>query len=449
MKSYRKHAKAAVMTLILCSIWGTASAERLDMTLEDGVQMALERNYDIEESAADLDNAYWALREARRKTGPTLSWAFEGDAVGGKAYEDWKHRLFSNQGKVSMPIYSGGKLENNIKAARMGLSGAELTLERTRQSIRDTVAQDYYEILKCRSQVGVYEESVGNLQAHLENVNNKYEAGTVAMADVLSSEVNLAQGRQKLVSALSDYKVAVATFNKEVGLPPETDTNALDKLTYERFLQELPECEAYALLHRPDLFQKEYNLLENKAYKEAAKSGYRPTVDASASRSIEGDGPFKSNRDSSDSWKAGISVNWNIFDNQVTKAQVKQKEASVRRAEAELQDKLSDVKLEVREAYVKLKAAEENINIMADVVNKAEEDYHIEEARYAAGVGTNLELMDAQNKLVEAKGEYINALYSYNVNKSSLEKAMGVKVELDVEPYRQALYENSEKGDKK
>ena len=98
---------------------------------------------------------------------------------------------------------------------------------------------------------------------------------------------------------------------------------------------------------------------------------------------------------------------------------------------------------------MKLKAAEENINIMADVVNKAEEDYHIEEARYAAGVGTNLELMDAQNKLVEAKGEYINALYSYNVNKSSLEKAMGVKVELDVEPYRQALYENSEKGDKK
>ena len=197
------------------------------------------------------------------------------------------------------------------------------------------------------------------------------------------------------------------------------------------------------------IIKKQYNFLEKKAYKEAAKSGYRPTVDASVSRSIAGDGPFKSNLDSSDSWKAGISVNWNIFDNQVTKAQVKQKEASVRRAEAELQDKLSDVKLEVREAYVKLKAAEENINIMADVVNKAEEDYHIEEARYAAGVGTNLELMDAQNKLVEAKGEYINALYSYNVNKSSLEKAMGVKVELDVEPYRQALEEKNVKGDKK
>lgn len=449
MKSYRRYVKAAVVTLILSSVWGTASAERLDMTLEEGVQMALERNCDIEESAADLDNAYWALREARRRTGPTLTWNFEGNAVGGKAYEGWKNRLFTNQGKVSMPLYSGGKLENNIKAARMGLSGAELTLERTRQSVRDTVAQDYYGILKCRSQVGVYEESVSNLQAHLENVNNKYEAGTVAWADVLSSEVSLAQGRQKLVSAVSDYKVAVAAFNKDVGLPAETDTNALDSLIYRSFEQELPECEAYALLHRPDLFQKEYNLLENKAYKEAAKSGYRPSVDASASRTIAGDGPFKTNMDSSDSWQAGVSLSWNIFDNQVTQAQVKQKEASVHRAEAELRDKISDVKLEVRKAYVNLKAAEENINIMADVVSKAEEDYHIEEARYLAGVGTNLELMDAQNKLVEAKGEYINALYSYNVNKSSLEKAMGVKVELDVEPYRQALYENSEKGDKK
>ena len=449
MKFCRKYAKAAVMTFMLCSAWGTASAESLDMTLADGVQMALERNCDIEESAAELDSAYWALREARRQTGPKLSWNMDADAVGGKAYEGWGHKYFANQGALSMPIYSGGRLQNNIKAAQMSLSGAELTLERTRQSIRDTVAQDYYDILRCRSQMGVYEESVGNLKAHLDNVNSKYEAGTVAMADVLSSEVSLAQGRQKLVSATNAYKVAVATFNKEVGLPAETETRALDNLTYQPFNRELTECEAYALLHRPDLFQKEYNLLSNKASMEAAKSGYRPSVDASASRSIAGDGPFKSNLDSSDSWTAGISVKWNIFDNQVTQAQVKQRAAAVHRAEAELRDQLSDVKLEVRNAYTNLRAAEENIHIMAEVVGKAEEDYNIEEARYLAGVGTNLELMDAQNKLVEAKGQYINALYSYNSYKSSLEKAMGVKVEVDVEPYRQALEEKNVKGDKK
>ena len=158
---------------MLCSAWGTASAESLDMTLADGVQMALERSCDIEESAADLDSAYWGLREARRKTGPTLSWNMDADAVGGKAYRDWEHKYFSNQGMVSMPIYSGGRLQNNIKAAQMGLSGAELTLERTRQGIRDVVAKEYYDILRCRSQVEVYEESVSNLKAPLDNGNSK------------------------------------------------------------------------------------------------------------------------------------------------------------------------------------------------------------------------------------------------------------------------------------
>ena len=448
MKPGRNHAKAAVMALIFSSFWGTASAESLDMTLTEGIEMALEQNCSIEESAADLDSAYWALREARRKHGPTLSWQSEADAVGGKAYEGWnKDGLFSNKASLSMPLYKGGQLKNNIKAARMGLSGAELTLERTRQSIKDTVSQDYYGILKCRSQVEVYEESVSNLQAHLDNVSSKYEAGTVAWADVLSSEVSLAQGKQNLATAVCDYKVAISTFNKDVGLPVETDTRALDRLIYQRYDLDLPECEAYALLHRPDLFQKEYNLLENKAYMEAAKAGWRPSVEASANRSIAGDAPFKTNMDSSDSWAAGITLNWNIFDNQVTQAQVKQKAASVHRAEVELQDKISDVKLDVRKAYLNLRTAEENIHTLADVVNKAVEDYHIEEARYAAGVGTNLELMDAQNKLVEAKGEYISALYNYNVYKSSLDNAMGVKVELDVEPYREALAELSKKGE--
>ena len=445
MKSSRKHAKAAVMALILSTFCGTASAESLDMTLAEGIELALEQNCSIEESAADLDSAYWALREARRKQGPTLSWQSEADAVGGKAYEGWKNGLFSNKASVSMPLYRGGQLKNNIKAARMGLSGAELTLERTKQSIRDTVSHDYYDILRCRSQVEVYEESVSNLQAHLDNVNSKYEAGTVAWADVLSSEVSLAQGKQSLASAVGDYKVAIATFNKEVGLPVETDTRALDRLVYQRYEMELPECEAYALLHRPDLFQQEYNLLKSKAEMEAAKAGWRPSVDASANRSIAGDAPFKNNMDSSDSWAAGVSLNWNIFDNQVTRAQVKQKAASVHRAEVELKDKLSDVKLDVHKAYTNLRTAEENIHTMAEVVNKAVEDYHIEEARYAAGVGTNLELMDAQNRLVEAKGEYISALYNYNVNKSSLDTAMGVKVDLDVEPYREALAELTKK----
>lgn len=443
MKSIKKYA-ASFIALILFFICSVASAERVDITLAEGIRLALERNYSIEESVADLDSAQWALREARRNTGPTLSWTTEANAIGGKAHDDWKHDgKFSNQVSLKMPLYSGGKLENNIKAARFGLSGAELTLERSKQNVRYTVAQDYYDILRCRNQVEVYRESVNNLQAHLDDVKIKVLAGTVAQKDILSSEVSLAEGELNLVNALNDYNVAVATFNKDVGLPAETDTFAVDELVYEKYDLDLITCENFALIHRPDLFQKEYALRQSKAEMEAAKSGARPQVDARASRDIAGDAPFKNNMKSSDSWSVGVMLNWDIWDNQVTQAQVNQKKAAVRRAEAELNDKISDVKLEVRKAFLTLQAAEENIKTMKEALAKAEEDYRIEIVRYEAGVGTNLEVMDAEDNLVLAKSDYITALYDYNTSKASLDSAMGIPVDLDIEPYRQALEERA------
>ncbi len=447
MKFIRKKAGASAMALMMLTVGSAVSAEQMDITLDEGVRLALERNYSIEESAADLDSAYWSLREARRNSGPTLSWTTAANRVGGKADNHASYnREFSNQVSLSMPLYSGGKLENNMKSAKLGLSGAELTLERTRQSIRDTVSQDYYDMLRCRSQVAVYQESVNNLQAHLDNVLIKYQAGTVAQKDILSSEVSLAEKKQSLVTAQNDYHVAVATFNNDVGLPTDMDTRPREELEYERYGTALEECEAYALLHRPDLLQKEYALRQSKAKMEAAKAGYRPKVDASVKRNFAGDSPFKDNIASSDEWSAGISASWNIFDNQVTQAQVNQGKASVRRAEAELKDKLAGVKLDVRTAYLNLRAAEENIKTMKEALAKAEEDLRIEMVRYTAGVGTNLEVMDAQDKLVTAKGDYISALYSYNTSKASLDKAMGIPVDFDIEPYWKALEEQDKKG---
>ncbi|MBQ7479829.1 MAG: TolC family protein, partial [Selenomonadaceae bacterium] len=85
MKSSGKRAKAAVVALMLSTIWGTVSAEQVDMTLDEGVRLALERNYSIEESVADVDSAYWRLREARRQSGPTLAWETSANRVGGRA----------------------------------------------------------------------------------------------------------------------------------------------------------------------------------------------------------------------------------------------------------------------------------------------------------------------------------------------------------------------------
>ena len=89
-------------------------------------------------------------------------------------------------------------------------------------------------------------------------------------------------------------------------------------------------------------------------------------------------------------------------------------------------------------AYTDLIAAEKNISTTGAAVELAEEDYFIAQLRYVEGVDTNLSVMDAQEKLTEARTNYYNALYNYNIAKAALDKAMGIPVNLNVPIYVRA-----------
>ncbi len=426
--------------LLLPVSGSTAAADTIELTLEDGLQLAMEKNHSIKESESDLDSAKWSWKETRCSFGPAVSWSMTAKHFGGKAYQSTEDRHeFSHDLELSIPLYTSGKLENKSRAAEANLSAAVLALENEKQTIRKTVTKDYFDILKYRSQVQVYQDSVDNLQAHLANVNAQYRVGTVAKSDVLSSEVSLANERQNLVSSQNDYDVAVASFNNDVGLATDTVTIIKDELSYTRHGFVLEECESYALLHRPDLLEQKYLVKEYQAEMEAAKAGTGLQLSGTAARSFAGTGLLSDNHAGSDAWSIGFSASWNVFDNQVTKAQVKEKEAAWHKAQESALAQADTVQLEVRTAYLDLIAAEKNIKTLQESLEKAKEDYRIEQARYSAGVGTNLDVLDAEEKLCSAQGNYVSALYTYNVSKASLDKAMGLPVELAVEKYQADL----------
>ncbi len=295
--------------------------------------------------------------------------------------------------------------------------------------------------MQYRNIIQVNKEAVDTLQAHLDNVNAQYRVGTVAKSDVLRSQVELANQQQNLVDAQNSYDVAVATFNNIVGLPTDTIVDAKENLSYTKYDISLPRCTDYALVHRPDGIAMERAWKKAEAQMKAAKAGYRPTVNAAVSRSWAGDEPFSSNITknpnsySYDSTTAVLSANWNIFDNNVTEAQVQQAKASMRKAEQQLYETQESIQLDVRKAYLNLLAAEKNIHTTKVAVDQAQEDYKIAQVRYSAGVGTNLDVMDAEEKLIQSQTNYISALYNYNTSKAQLDQAMGIKVDLDVANY--------------
>ena len=438
-KNHMKKLTALVLGgLMTTTMAGAAMAESVDMTLEESVRTALDNNYSIKQQEAEYDSAVWARHQARRSFGPTVNWKSTATKMGGK-YND-KLSLSRNYGNtlsLTMPIYTGGQLEGAIKAADLAMNANELGLELSKQKVKAATMSAYYQALQAKNQIKVAQDSVNTLTEHLKNVNAQYTVGTVAKSDVLGTQVQMANAEQNLINAKNSYDVAIASLNNVMGLPTDTELNLTDSLDYNVYEIPLEECTAYARSNRPDVLIADYQVAIAEAGVQQAKAGYMPKVSAQASKSWAGDSPFGSEEtdlryQNNNNWTAGVVVSWDIWDNNVTQSKVNQSKAAVAKAEAAAENTRQSGDLEVRTAYLNLKAAEKSINTTQVAVDKAQEDYKIAQVRYAAGVGTNLDVMDAEEKLAQAQTNYYTALYNYNSSKAALDKAMGIMVDLDV-----------------
>lgn len=441
-KNFHKKLTALVLGgLMAFSASSALAADTVQLDLQDTVSMALENNRTLKQAFASVDNARWSLSQTRRQMGPTLTWSTVANRIGGKAYDGatdpaYKYN-FSNTGSVTMPLYNES-LRASRDSAKYALNAADLTLENTKQITVQTATRYYYNILQCRNLITVYQDNVETLQAHLDQVNAQYRVGTVAKSDVLASEVQLANAQQNLVNAQNNYDVAVATLNNYINLPTDTILEIKDELKYTKYDFDLDACTNYALLNRADGLAAYYNVKQAESGVRSARAGYLPTVTASGSDAIAGEDPFRDNHTSSDVWGVGLTANWNLFDNGVTSAGIHAAEANLLKAQEASSQTDEQIRLDVRTALLNLKAAEKNIQTTKVSVSKAEEDYKIAQVSYNAGVGTNLNVMDAEEKLTSARTNYYTALYNYNTSKADLDKAMGISVDLDTVKYSEA-----------
>ena len=418
------------------------SAETVKISLADSVQMALANNRTIKQSLADVDAAHEQLHVANRSAGPWLTWDWTAARVGGKVKElnptPYKD-TYENKATLSMALFDPS-INAQRKEARYGLNAADLTLEQTKQTIRLTATTDYFSILQARNMVQVREETVATLAKHLDDVNAQFRAGTVARADVLASEVELANAQQALTSAKNDYAVAVATLNNVIGLPTDTTLETSDEMRYTAYDLALSDCTDYGLVYRADAAAAHYTVKQAAAaVEQAAAAANLPTLNAAATRSIAGEHAFKNSMQEKDMWTLGLSATWGIFDNEATTAQIHEAKAKLRKAEEALAATNERIRLDVHTAYLNLRAAEQNIDTTEKAVKQAEEDYNIARVRYNAGVGTNLEVMRSSDNLTTARTNYATALYRYNTSKAALDNAMGVPVDLDAMQYRRVI----------
>lgn len=443
------------------------SAETRFLNLDEAVSLALENNRLIEQRIEDREAARWNLSAVRRNAGLKFSWSMSSTRIGGRYYHGWREQRYTLQGmskearrernlnlanyppyqssnansfSLTFPLYTGGQLENQRKSARYGLNAADLNLEDARQQVKWRTAQAYYQALNYRDTIEVRQEAINLLNEHLRNVQIQFEVGTVALADVLATNVQLANSRQAYNTAQSNYENALATLNNIIGLPADTNLILAGEQKSSDYTPSEEDCLKYALSHRPDGIAATYAVKQAEAAVDSSKAGWRPNISAVVSGSITGEGAFKADQaGGQERWSAGIQMSWNIFDNNVTSAQVNAAKAQQRKAESVARQQIEQIQLEIRQAYTSLKIAEKNISVTFGAVKQAEEQFLIAQVRYEEGVDTNLTVMDAQEKLTEARINYSAAIFAFNTSKAQLEKAMGIPTEIDAAIYAQSV----------
>mgnify|MGYP000394209081 FL=1 len=422
-----------------------AAPQVVELNLQQAMEKAFNTNPAIKISGYEKDSARANLNAARQSRGITITGqhsttrgGYDDDRtsttiVGFDPATGVEYRTVdigkgignnhSNTISASIPIYTGGKLSGTIDQAKANYKYYLVGEQKAYNDMRETVTNSYYGMLQADNVQNLSRESVNRLEEHLKNVKAQYDVGVVAKVDVLRSEVELADAQQTLIQAENAYHIAEATLNKIVGLPMDTTLKLQDSMQYTPYDNDMKYCLDYAAEHRPDLEQARQNVEAAKGALKVARSGYMPQVSASASQNWN-DTNWPG--DENGNWSVGVGVSMNIFDTGVTLSKIHGAEADLAKAEESYRDAVDSIMLEVRSTYLNLREAEKRIKTTEVAVAKAEEDYHIAQVRYMAGVGTNTDVLDAQVALTDAQNNYVQSLYDYNTSKTSLETAIGV-----------------------
>lgn len=416
----------------------------VDLNLPKTVQMALDYNRDIKNSQYALKRAEYAINQAQAGKKPTVDYNFGAQrsrATDAATYSraaslmggaNSVSNAFSNGISVNIPLYTGGLVEGQIDVAKLGKTNAQEEILRVEQATKYSAIQGYYGLLAYQELQGVYHEAVDNLQGHLDNVQAQYNVGTKAKVDVLSSDVSLANAKTTAITADNNVAIAESNLNNILGLPLETKLNLADhQLPFDTYNISLQEATDYAMKYRPEVLQAAIAVQEAERNIDIANAGNRPTV-AITGGNDWADNTFPGIDANKRSWKVAAGVTYSLYDGGATKAKVNQAKQDLLVARETEQKTREAVQLEVKQAYLNIRSAAQKVEETQTVVDQARENYRIQNIRYQAGVGINLDVLDAQLSLNEAQVNHIQALYDYNVGIAKLEQVMGVDVESGV-----------------
>ena len=326
-------------------------------------------------------------------------------------------------------LFAGGGILANYQASKIGEDAARMEETAKVQDVVQDVKIAYYNVLRMQRLLDTSRQSVEMLRAHSDVAQHFFRVGLIPKNDMLQAEVELANGGQALIRAQNAVELAKSRFNTILKRDLMAPVEVVDILNYKPFQKSFSECLDIARQHRPELIVSRLRADQAGKMVRVAQSEYFPSVGLVGNYTRFGDQPSLSGSDYKDmeSWQVMAVASWNFWEWGRTKYRVDSSRARENQAIDQNRELSDQIALEIKNAYIVLQEAESQIAVSQKVIEQAEENFRISEARYKERVARSTEVLDAQTLLTKAKSEYANALGDYHISYARLQRAMGVR----------------------
>jgi outer membrane protein TolC len=321
---------------------------------------------------------------------------------------------------ATLPLYTGGRITRGIDAATAGLDAARLGESADTQNLKLRVADAYVSVLRAGRMLKVTESHVASLQAHARDVGNLHEQGMVAKSDLLSVQVALADARQRQLQVANGLDLARAAYNRLLGRPLEQPV-ALDDLSPEATQAQFPALTERALARRSELAALARQIEAMRHQAAAVRGETAPQV------ALSGGYGYQENRYQvhPGQWMVTLGAKWSLFDGGVVghRASAVERQAA---ALTEQRDELASViALQVRQTWLDVQETRKRLIVTQSAIAQAEENLLVARDRYANGLSTQTEVLNAETLRTGSQSNHANALFDAALAGLRLKRATG------------------------
>lgn len=345
--------------------------------------------------------------------------------------------LFSGDLVLRVPLFTGGKLINEERAANLLSQAAEHRLGRTREELVFNVTSVFYGILTQKKFIDSLTFSQETLTAHLKRVNDLISAQRAAKVDRLRTEVRLADVQQNIVRETNTLTIQKRLLANLMGA--ESIKAALDvEGTLEEVSTDSPTLEAgvaTAFANRPDHLAARNELEAQAKRVDVARAGHAPTVSlfgtyggrwaTDPTDQLGSEGQVLSSDRSEDVGNVGIGIEIPLFKGGSVAARVVEEHSKLAAARERLRKLELQIQLEVETAILNFGSAAERVQTLRKSVEQAEESLRIERQKYDLGKGAIVDVLDAQSDLLKAQTNYYGALADLHVARAQINLSLG------------------------